>query len=107
MSDLEKVWMARAVGLLTSTVAEAAPADNTLTMEKLLKAAALLPPAPVVTELRCNQKMIPDARLAGFPVVVSHLVPDGYIIAMKRGPFGPELAGIIGPEKKTNLDASK
>ncbi|AID30822.1 hypothetical protein MCHK_3015 [Mesorhizobium huakuii 7653R] len=88
-------------------VAEAAPADNTLTMEKLLKAAALLPPPPAFTELCCNEKMIPDARLCGFPVVISDLVPVGCIIAMKPGPFGPEVAGIIGPEKKTDLDASK
>ena len=94
--------------LQTSTLADAKPADNAMTMEKLLKAMKDLPPAPPpVTELRCNPRMIPDARRAGFPVVVSDMVPDGYIVVMKRGQFGPEVAGIIGPEKKTDLDASK
>lgn len=93
----------REQALQTSTLADAKPADNAMTMEKLLTAMRSLPltPPPRVTELRCNPRMLPDARLAGYPVMISEMVPDGYIVAMKPGEFGPEVAFIIGPEKKS------
>lgn len=88
---------------VASTIAPPAADDNVLTAEKLLTAAkAIARPDPYrgAFAVRCNEKMATEARLLGFPVVINDLVPDGYIVALKPGEFGPEVAFIVGPEKK-------
>lgn len=109
--------------LSLTTLAEAAPADNAVTVEKLLKAMRDLPkiedPFAGVDVLYCSERMASEAwRLAAaleppsigmsiarrrIRVVASGNTPDGYIVAQRPGKNPgdfPEVVAIIGPEKK-------
>ena len=96
---------------------------DALTLEALLASVRPLldlPPDPMagVNELRCPETMLADARrlrdeafcyqrspfhdtehLFGVRIVASASVPPGFIVAMKPGKDGPEVAFIVGPEK--------
>ncbi|ESY21523.1 hypothetical protein [Mesorhizobium sp. LNJC391B00] len=97
---------------------------DALTLEALLASVRPLldlPPNPLagVNELRCCDTMLADARrlrddafchqrspftggtehLYGVRIVASAIVPPGFIVAMKPGKNGPEVAFIVGPEK--------
>ncbi|RWN47163.1 MAG: hypothetical protein EOS03_12455 [Mesorhizobium sp.] len=96
---------------------------DALTLEALLasyKSLLDMPPNPLVgvNELRCPDTMLADARrlrdeafcyqrspfsgtehLFGVRIVASAIVPPGFIIAMKPGQDGQEIAFIVGPEK--------
>jgi len=88
-------------------------ADDSFTLKKMLDAIRdvqqMMEPDPLwgARAMRCNEKMLPDARLAaniaGIPVMVSDGIPDGYIIMVKPGRFGLEVCGIIGPEGRPAL----